>query len=123
MISAPHTLPVDRISDTGVFKCRHKREKYAAEIALKIAYELKQYLGVPASIITWDPRAVYEKENLDPNYLSLTNIDKSPFHQAIHRFIEEYKESKTPLLHIDIHGKMDRRTDLNMDIGTTALRN
>jgi len=53
----------------------------------------------------------------------LKNLDKSPFHQAIHRFIEEFKDSKTPLLHIDIHGKMDRRSDLNMDIGTTALRN
>jgi len=42
LISAPHTLPVDRFTETGVFKCRHKREKYAAEIALKIAYELKQ---------------------------------------------------------------------------------
>jgi len=60
---------------------------------------------------------------MDPNFLSLEKMETSPFHQAIHRFIEEHKDSKVPLLHIDIHGKMDRRSDLNMDIGTTALRN
>lgn len=48
-------------------------------------------------------------------------MEKSPFHKALHYFSEYYKPANTPILHIDLHGKLDRKTDLNMDIGTTAL--
>jgi len=122
LISAPHTLPVDRIDDDGVWKSLHKRERYAAEITAKLAQELRSYLGINASFIFWDPRAKYHSHNLDPNKLSQQNLEKSPFHLAIHYFCEHFRSQNVPIMHIDLHGKLDRKTDLNMDIGTQAMR-
>jgi len=57
LITAPHTMPVDRRYQNGSYKTLHKREKYAAELTVKVAVALKKYLGRNASFIIWDPRA------------------------------------------------------------------
>lgn len=48
---------------------------------------------------------------------------KSPFHQALHHWASHFKDRNVPLLHIDLHGKLDRKGNLHMDIGTAALKN
>jgi len=48
---------------------------------------------------------------------------ESPFHKALHHFTDKFRERGTPLLHLDFHGKKNRKNNLNLDIGSTALRN
>lgn len=84
LISAPHTLPVDRILESGEYRSFHKREKYAAEVTTRISSELKSKIGNHASFIIWDPRTKYNSNNLDPNFLCQSNFKNSAFHKSIH---------------------------------------
>ncbi len=52
--------------------------------------------------------------------------NQSPFsvwHHALHEFQEHFDggEHPVPVLHVDIHGKMDRKDNLDLDIGPLAL--
>lgn len=68
LFSAPHSMPLDRVNfAAGCKKCNHLRERFAANIALKFATEIKKYTGTNASLAIWDPRAKKSKNNIDPN--------------------------------------------------------
>jgi hypothetical protein len=57
--------------------------------------------------------------NLDPNYLLSSQFVASPWHQALLAW--QYLHRGTPLLHVDCHGKMDRKTELNLDVGIEPM--
>merc|ERR1711907_609954 len=60
-----------------------------------------------------DPR------NLDPNYLLRSEWVDSPFHTALLKFRSKFKERGIPCLHVDFHGKRDRKKSKQhrVDIG------
>jgi hypothetical protein len=92
------------------------------------------------SILIWNREKKFDKFTLDPNYLVHSQFKDSPFHQALHRFIETQsgivrekyptklihtfnsQQAPIPLFHLDIHGKKDRKHNMDIDIGTRALR-
>jgi hypothetical protein len=58
------------------------------------------------SYLFWGVSSVISDTDIDPNYLLKQHFRDHPFHQALHNWA--YLNSELPLLHIDIHGKMDR---------------
>lgn len=56
---------------------------------------------------------------MDPNYLLKQHFSKSPFHQSLHHWA--LKSQGRPLLHVDIHGKLDRQNDCNIDVGIRSM--
>mmetsp|Transcript_15940 Transcript_15940/g.24827 ORF Transcript_15940/g.24827 Transcript_15940/m.24827 type:complete len:252 (+) Transcript_15940:357-1112(+) len=67
-----------------------------------------------------------DPKNLDPNYLTQTQSPLSPWHHALHTFDEHFRSDpaeKTPIFHVDIHGKMDRKDNLDLDIGMGPMEN
>lgn len=55
----------------------------------------------------------------DPNYSTLAQFRDCPFHQGLHQFIKS--NPGKPLLHIDIHGKADRKTEADIELGFMPL--
>ena len=69
--------------------------------------------------------------SLDPNYLDTTTATLSPWHSALHAFRAAASAAVgagadapptasggyAPLVHIDIHGKMDRANNMDIDVG------
>jgi hypothetical protein len=77
---------------------------------------------VEASFVVWNKDRPLDKKGdlrLDPNYLAESQFEHSSFHQCLHKFIQENKD--LPLLHIDIHGKKDRKNNSDIDLGVKAI--
>jgi hypothetical protein len=94
------------------------------------------------SVLIWNREKKFDKFTLDPNYLVRSQLKDSPFHHSLHRFIETQSgiinckekypskliqvfsplQATTPLFHLDLHGKKDRKHNMDIDIGTKALR-
>jgi hypothetical protein len=47
------------------------------------------------------------------------HFELSPFHHCLHNWAT--KGLGKPLLHVDIHGKMDRKNDCEIDVGIMAM--
>ena len=93
-------------------------------------------------MLFWNKDKKFDKFTLDPNYLVRAQFKDSPFHQALHRFVETQSgidlnkdkqsnrivqaftplQATTPLFHLDIHGKKDRKHNMDIDLGTRAMR-
>eukprot|EP01043_Picozoa_sp_COSAG02_P011196 COSAG02_NODE_408_length_22892_cov_35.212785_22_plen_703_part_00 len=116
LITAPHGLQVYRGSEDGERRRLHLRERWSTEIALKLA------AAAPtqdcASFIVWNHKTAKKKDNfnLDPNYLTAEQQPDSPFHRGLLRF-KQRDYSGLPCFHIDVHGKMDRKKNLDLDVG------
>jgi len=82
---------------------------------------MQRHMKDPPTLLMWDPRMRYDKKLLDPNYLWKEWAHESPFHQAIHKFIYHWHQKGEPMFHIDFHGKMNRRSNLNLDVGSVAF--
>jgi hypothetical protein len=122
----------------------HARERWSTEIALKLsqAFAMRASPGAmsaggsgtvkPASFMVWNYRTarVRDSGNLDPNYLDKEAVLHAPWHSCLHAWRasaaprwqesdgDDAMRSRRPkLLHIDIHGKMDRKTQLDLDVG------
>jgi len=76
---------------------------------------------VGASFIVWskDQIDVKKRQRLDPNYLMPDQFSDSAFHRAIHLFM--LRNQGKPLMHIDIHGKNDRKNNSEVDLGIKQL--
>jgi hypothetical protein len=75
---------------------------------------------VNASYVLWSKDQKGDiSDHLDPNFLVRHQFEHSPFHQSLHTFIKRHK--RQPLFHLDIHGKKDRSTNTDIDLGTRAL--
>jgi hypothetical protein len=146
LLTCPHSLNIVRGGKDGETRRIHKRERHSSEIVLKLASLIEQLTGKPASYIIWnrmnarkgDPRY------LDPNYLTQAQSPKSPWHHALHAFQEVWRPDLSdmevddggsggrdngsmttanfPVLHVDVHGKMDRKDNLDLDIGFRPAR-
>ena len=57
--------------------------------------------------------------DIDPNYLLKERVVESPFHRMLHAWALE--NHGKPLMHIDIHGKMDRKDTYELDLGVESL--
>jgi hypothetical protein len=57
--------------------------------------------------------------DFDPNYLLKERVAESPFHRMLHAWALGNQE--VPLMHIDIHGKMDRKDTYELDLGVESL--
>lgn len=57
--------------------------------------------------------------DLDPNYLLEGKEAQSPFHRALHAWVGA--NVGTPLMHVDIHGKFDRKDNYDLDLGVRCL--
>jgi len=105
----------------------HKRERFSAEIALKLAAYAQEAMGQPASYIVWNRMTAKkgDPKNLDPNYLTRNQSPYSVWHQALHEFQEHFANGQhpVPIFHVDIHGKMDRKDNLDLDIGMGPMEN
>ena len=131
LFTAPHSLNIVRGGRNGERRRIHKRERYSSELVLKLAAFATEFLGQPASYIIWN-RMMCKKGDprlLDPNYLTQSQSPYSTWHHALHNFSSHFTSSdpaegaqgseatNTPVFHIDVHGKMDRKDNLDLDIG------
>ncbi len=73
------------------------------------------------TFVIWNCRTAVplDASNLDPNYLLQSQFASSPWHQALLGW--QHLHSGQPLLHIDVHGKVDRKTELNLDVGIEPM--
>ena len=67
----------------------------------------------------WGVTNLINDGDVDPNYLMKKHFVNSPFHQALHYWAIMNKE--LPLLHVDIHGKMDRENNCEIDVGIMSI--
>ena len=116
LFTAPHGLQVFRNRADGK-RITHLRERWSTELALKLA------AAAPgpdtASFVIWNHKTGKKKDpnNLDPNYLEAEEQPDSPWHRALMRFKQRGGAAKRPMFHIDVHGKKDRKKNLDLDIG------
>lgn len=123
LLSAPHGIKLWRGGTEGRRRRIHYREIHVTEILLKVANEINRIAGIPPSFIIWDRRVAMPADfkNLDPNYLTEKQFPQSPFHEALEYFKHFGRENKLPLLHIDMHGKKNRKTNMDLDVGFKAM--
>ncbi len=67
----------------------------------------------------WAPDHKLNDHDVDPHYLLSNNLSHSPFHRMLHAWALANHEK--PLVHIDIHGKMDRKDTYELDLGVKSL--
>eukprot|EP01043_Picozoa_sp_COSAG02_P009798 COSAG02_NODE_336_length_24344_cov_63.239101_17_plen_669_part_00 len=116
LFTAPHGLQVYRGGQNGERRRLHLRERWSTEIALKLAAAAPTEKC--ASFIVWNHKTAKKKDNnnLDPNYLTAEQQAESPFHRGLIRF-KQRDYGAMPRFHIDVHGKIDRKTNLDLDVG------
>ena len=107
-----------KIEKSATFEIHHI-ERFTAEIALKLSVTVSKLLQIEPSFMIWNLFAGFKEENLDPNYTHSQWFDQSPWHKGLHLFKDI--NHHLPKLHIDIHGRMNRIGDVNMDIGYKAM--
>jgi hypothetical protein len=71
------------------------------------------------SYCVWAPNHQLNDIDLDPNYLLADRVSESPFHRLLHAWASA--NPGLPLMHIDIHGKMDRKDSYELDLGGSCL--
>lgn len=123
LLTAPHGIKLWRGGTDGRKKRIHYREIWSTEIVLKLAAHINKYMGVPASFMVWDRRIAspLHHGNLDPNYLTEGQLAVSPWHEALLQFKRFGELNRCPILHVDVHGKKNRKANLDVDFGFKAL--
>ena len=122
LFTAPHGLEVYRGGEAaGETERVNKKELHTNEICLLLSLKVKKYLGIEGSFVMWNQKTAIPKDykNLDANYLFEKEFTQSPFHLFLHKLKHLY--SHFPTLHIDIHGKINRKDDRNIDIGFAPM--
>ena len=116
LFTAPHGLQVFR-NRAGGKHITHLRERWSTELALKLAAAAPG--PETASFVIWNHKTGKKKDpnNLDPNYLEAEEQRDSPWHRALLRFKQRGEAARRPMFHIDVHGKKDRKKNLDLDIG------
>lgn len=97
----------------------HLREKYTAVLAMRFALETDLSPGIGGAYCVWDKKHKLNEIDIDPNYLLKGNEGRSPFHRVLHAW--QLANLGLPLLHVDIHGKMDRKDSYDLDLGVACL--
>lgn len=71
------------------------------------------------SFCVWSKDHKLNDADEDPNYLLFGRESRSPFHRMLHAWI--LANPGQPLLHVDIHGKMDRKDSYELDLGVACM--
>lgn len=69
--------------------------------------------------MVWGKSSVIDESDLDPNYLLEEMLAGSPFHQSLHFWA--LKHQKAPILHVDVHGKLNRENNCEVDVGIRSM--
>lgn len=125
LLSAPHGIKLWRGGTDGRKRRIHYREMWITELVLKLSMYINKYTGVPSSFVIWDRRVAIpaDTKNLDPNYLTEGQFSESPWHESLVQFKRFGELNNCPIMHIDVHGKKDRKTNMDVDFGFRALEN
>eukprot|EP01062_Namystynia_karyoxenos_P052880 TRINITY_DN4257_c1_g1_i2.p2 TRINITY_DN4257_c1_g1~~TRINITY_DN4257_c1_g1_i2.p2 ORF type:complete len:506 (+),score=157.20 TRINITY_DN4257_c1_g1_i2:63-1520(+) len=126
MLTAPHGLEVWRGGQLGERRRVHLRERWVTELVLKLSQAVGSHLSgvmLSTSFVVWNAATARKQDeaNLDPNYLTAEDLSRSPWNRALREWREAFAGTGIPLLHVDLHGKLDRKDNLEMDVGTGAL--
>lgn len=93
----------------------------AVDFALTSAKQLDLEKGATNSFCIWGKSSAVDEEDLDPNYLVESQYSLSPFHQTLHKFQLHHHSKKSPLFHVDIHGKFDVKDRCELDVGLACM--
>eukprot|EP01063_Lacrimia_lanifica_P040899 TRINITY_DN9423_c0_g1_i1.p1 TRINITY_DN9423_c0_g1~~TRINITY_DN9423_c0_g1_i1.p1 ORF type:complete len:439 (+),score=153.72 TRINITY_DN9423_c0_g1_i1:113-1429(+) len=126
MFTAPHGLELFRGGAFGERTRVHYRERWVSEIVLKLSQAVARKLHLlmgSTSYLIWNCATAKKQDasNLDPNYLIEADFPNSPWHQALVKWKALFADTGIPLLHVDLHGKLDRKDNLDIDVGTGAM--
>lgn len=110
LFTAPHTARLNRIRLNGKSEI-HTFEDYADVIVEGLAN------AVDGSYIHWKRDEEMWKTQHDPNYLHPHMLQESPFHKTLRQF----RNKSGAMMHIDVHGKANRKTNRDIDIGRNAM--
>mmetsp|Transcript_9159 Transcript_9159/g.18338 ORF Transcript_9159/g.18338 Transcript_9159/m.18338 type:complete len:590 (-) Transcript_9159:29-1798(-) len=120
VFTAPHGLQVYRQYESGK-RGLHFRERWSTEIAVKLAVAAgkRKAAALPSSFVVWNYKTAKRKDpnNLDPNYLLDDEQTISPFSSGLKHF----RRLPGPRFHVDVHGKKDRKHNLNLDVGLEPM--
>jgi len=140
-ITAAHSTKLQRLGLYSGDKNRiHLREEWVAYLAIRLAYHLSKIHSEKkkeeakeeskgsnlvaaeklASFMVWSKDKPFNKDDIDPNYINAKLYPQSHFYQGLRKWISSLSENDVPF-HIDIHGKIDRKTDRNIDIGIDSM--
>lgn len=121
LFTAAHGLKVLRGGVGGERQRTHLREEFVSELALKLAHYVQQRHPFQGSFVVWNAKTAVKEapSNLDPNYLLSSQFAKSPWHQALKTFRASFPG--VPLLMVDVHGKVNRKTNLDIDVGMMPM--
>ena len=117
IISAPHTIKVDRLGENHIPEINIK----------KILYKLEKKIGAKyISTITWKTTLFRssKKKQIDPNYYPTHKLKNSPWYQYLESKKEEAQQNDkvSKLFLIDLHGMNDKK-EYDIIIGFQALKN
>ena len=73
----------------------------------------------PNSFMVWGKYSKAEEKDFDPNYLLEEMFPHSQFHLSLHAWA--LKNEGFPLMHVDVHGKLNRKTNCEVDVGIASL--
>lgn len=148
LYTAPHGRGLYRNTDIHTGKGRvelHKRERFTTELCVMLAdasvHNKDPSRGLRSSFAIWGiptrgpgtaeadndecQQAYYtdpsDLQDLDPNYLRPHEFHLSPWFHGLVHFRDHFIKKNIPMLHVDIHGKVDRRSDLDIDIGIKPM--
>eukprot|EP00759_Apiculatamorpha_spiralis_P032928 PhF_6_TR3419/c0_g1_i1/m.4951 len=140
IFTAPHGIQLYR--DKGVAgeeenMVVHFRENYSTEIALALSMATARHLydrenptgciePVCGSFCVWDCRVAkpLDRNNLDPNYLIPSQFETSPWNQSLVGFQQHCRTHYASVvpLHVDIHGKINRKDNFDVDVGWASFK-
>lgn len=138
LFTAPHGLKLKRGIGPRQSARNHARERYTTELVLKLAACFgKRRAGVSspqsnaspsvASLMVWNYKTapIDDPTHADPNFLDRRSLCHSPWHSCLHAWKSLHgfgsSEACPRLFHVDIHGKNDRKADMDIDVGLQAL--
>ena len=120
LFTAPHSKKLWRGGEKYDEKRRiHNRELYTAWLAIKLAH-ITGKKGKRNSFMVWGKDKKNFDDDVDPNYLLEPDFPTSQFHLSLHAWAA--KNEELPLLHIDIHGKKNRKDNVEIDVGKASMQ-
>jgi hypothetical protein len=104
----------------------HKAERWACDIAARLALAVESRLGVQGSLMVWNPVSIPGRTDpalLDPNYLKPEQFAQCPWNAFVKSWAAAHRQldANIPLLHVDIHGRHDHDSPSTLDLGTAPM--
>jgi len=84
--------------------------------------------GGSCSFVVWNSAVArpLDRSLKDPNYLQRRDFATSPWHQGLTAFRERWQgaggSAAVVPLHVDLHGKLNRKDDFDLDVGVDSMK-